>query len=344
MPKAGELTNAWRLFRKGDPDAAADVLEPLVEREPQEVPARLLLARCYSRMRLGEDAVAEIEEALELAPDNAEAHALRGAEHYFADEFEEAAEELNRAIELDPSCVEAYVRLAQVRVDEKEFGEAASLLETAEERAGDDKEKLALVRMGQVYLAMQQRQNSRVLELISENEELLAANPYAAATVRSNQAVVYARQRDYARARELLIEVLDLDPYFHTARGLLGQIAALQRDYELAVDQLQQVVEHSGEVGAHVYYSLATSLAALGRRAEASQYYGMALGEGLTGFPGLSARLALLLPNPRARLAVGAVLLAVVAVLAFRFLSPFMAAALVFGLGLLGWQMARGGR
>ncbi len=342
MANTDELTRARESFMQGDPDSAADRLETLLEAEPENVPALLLLARCYSRMRMGEDAVAEIETALELEPDNAEAHALRGAEHYFADELDEAQEELDRALELDPQSVEAHVRLAQVRIDEKGLARAAELLEKAEELAGEDSGKLALVRMGQVYHAMQSRDNSRALRLVSESEDIIAENPYVAATIRSNEAIIYARQRNYARARELLVDVLELDPYFSAARSLLGQIATIQKDYAFAADQLRQVVENRERVGAQVYYSLASSLSALGDPLEAGHYYRLALQEGLGGFPGLTAKLAVMLPDLRMRLALGAALLAVVAFLAFRTFAPFMAAAIVFAIGLFGWQIIRG--
>ena len=344
MAAKDDLSKARDRYRKGNPDGAADVLERLLEREPGNVAAHLLLARCYSRMRQGEDAVAEIEEALNLEPDNVEARTLRGAEHYFADELDEAADLLQAAIDQDGNAVEAYVRLAQVRTDQKEFQEAEELLDQAAERAGENREALALVRMGQVYLAMQRRRHDDALQIITDNEELWKLSPYVEATVRSNEAVIHARQRQFNRARELLVDVLDLDPYFHTARALLGQIAAMERDHEFAVEQLQQVVENSDEPSAQVRYALATSLSALGRHEEANAQYAAALASGLSGVPALTARLNVLVPNPAIRMAIGLVLLALIAFVAFRTLPIFMAAAIVFALALIGRQLLRGGR
>jgi len=235
------------------------------------------------------------------------------------------------------------VRLAQVRTDQKDFSEAARLLDEAQERAGEDRHALALVRMGQVYLAMQSRDTDRALEVIAENEDLWADHPYAAATVHSNEAVIYARRRDYDRARDLLVDVLDLDPYFYTARALFGQIAAMQRDHELAVDQLLQVVENRDDVGAQVYYSLAMSLVALGRQEEANEHLRRALEKGLPGLPALTARLNLMFPNKTVRIIAGVLFLATVAAVAFRLLSPVAALILVAVLGLTVRQILRGG-
>lgn len=342
MAKQDDLNRARERFRRGDPDGAAEILEPIVESDPSNVAARLLLARCYSRMRQGQDAVAEIEVALEAEPENTEALTLRGAEHYFADELEAASEVLEGAIERDPSAIEAYVRLSQVRTDEKLYEEAAELLSQAEEKAGEERALLALVRMGRVYRAMQGRKHAEALQLISDNEELWPESPYIRATVLSNEAVIHARQRDFSRARVLLVEALDVDPYFYSARSLLGQIAALQRDHAFAVEQLSQVVENDDTPGARVRYALATSMNALGRHEEASQHYAKALEGGLTGLPAFTARLNVLVPNPIARTAIGILLLLIIAFFLIRTLPPLVAIVIVALIALLGRQILRG--
>ena len=121
MAKRDDLQKARERFAQGDPDGAADSLERVVEAEPGNAEAHLLLARAYSRMRQGDDAVAEIEAVLAAQPEHVEALTLRGAENYFADELGDAADVLERAIDLDPGAVEARVRLAQVRTDEKKY-------------------------------------------------------------------------------------------------------------------------------------------------------------------------------------------------------------------------------
>lgn len=338
------IERARQLYVVGDPDGAAEALEAFLDAEPALTEAQLLLARCYSRMRQPEEAVAELDEVLEREPANPEALSLRGAEHYFADELDEAEDKLKQALELNPGLVEALVRLAQVHIDQKQFEDAEAVLEVGIEKAGENQDDLALVRMGQVYLAMQRKDSDGALTIISENEGLWEGRPYVASTVRSNQAIIYARRRDYDQAKDLLIDALDLDPYFHMARGLLGQIAMIQRDYELAVDQLRQVVESGAEVSAHTYYALATSLQALKRPLEAVPYFQTALDRGLGGFPSVTARLAVAVPDMNMRYALLVVFLAALVWLALRVFPPVPALALVAGIGIIAWQVVRGGR
>lgn len=344
MTESAGLEHAARLYREGSPDGAAEVLESLLEATPTNTAAQLLLARSFSRMRQADDAVAELEEVLERDPANVEALTLRGAEHYFVDELDEAEDKLKQALDIEPGRVEALVRLAQVHTDRKDFDDAAAVLEVAVENAGEDPDQLALVRMGQVYLAMQRRDSDGALTLISENEGLWEGRPYVAATVRSNEAIIYARRRNYDRSRELLIDALELDPYFHMARGLLGQIALMQKDFSLAADQLQQVVENGEDVSAHAYYALAASLQALKRPLEALPYYEAALDRGLRGFPALTARFAVLVPDMTLRYVVLAVFLAALGWLALRVFPPLATLALVAGVAVIGWQVVRGGR
>ncbi len=338
------LERAKEQYLRGDPDGAADELEALLEAEPGLTEPQVLLARCYSRMRQPADAVAELDEVLAREPGHPEALALRGAEHYFEDELDEAEEKLKQALAAQPGLVEAQVRLAQVHTDRKEFDDAEAVLAAGVETAADNADDLALVRMGQVYLAMQRRDSDGALTIISENEHLWEGRPYVASTVRSNQAIIYARRRDYGQAKELLIDALDLDPYFHMARGLLGQVALLQKDYQLAADQLQQVVENGDEVSAYAYYSLGASLQALKRPLEALPYYQAALDRGLSGFPAVTARVAVAIPDVNMRYALLAVFVAALAWLALRVFSPLLALALVAVVGVFGFQIVRGGR
>ncbi|MHB0875920.1 MAG: tetratricopeptide repeat protein [Anaerolineae bacterium] len=339
-----DFAEAQELYRKGDPDGAAVILEGIVESEPENIAARLLLVRSYSRMRQGEDAVAEIDAVLEREPDNAEALTLRGAEYYFADELREAADTLQRAIDLDPDTTEARARLAQVLTDSKEYTEAGEVLDEAESKAEDRPDALALVRMARVYLVMQRRDHTGALKLIEDNEELWKTSPYVAATVRSNHAIIKARQRDFAGARDLLVDALDYDPYFYSARSLLGQIAAMQKDHQLAVDQLQQVIDSGTPVSAHVQYALASSLTALGRPEEANEHYREALSVGLSGIPAITARLSVAIPNLKVRLALLGVVVLLLALVAFRFFAPVLAGALVLMFAILGYQIVKGGR
>jgi tetratricopeptide (TPR) repeat protein len=90
---------------------------------------RLSLGRMFMEKRLFDMAGPEFEKAVELDPDNAEAHAEFGAFLVRADELERARAELDRAIELDPESARARFALASLYRGEGETEKAVAELE-----------------------------------------------------------------------------------------------------------------------------------------------------------------------------------------------------------------------
>lgn len=106
------------LLREAEPVAvgaatAADADDPLaffeerVREHPNDLAARLDLAHRYLDTERFEEALAEYAVALELAPDDAEAHAHVGLILYRAGRADEALSEVDRALEEAPGYPEA---------------------------------------------------------------------------------------------------------------------------------------------------------------------------------------------------------------------------------------------
>ena len=82
-------------------------------------------------------ALADLNRAVALDPDDAEARTNRGSIHYTADRLDEAGADFDRAIELDPDHRPAYDNRAKLRKyvrdyagAEKDYGEAIQLKAT----------------------------------------------------------------------------------------------------------------------------------------------------------------------------------------------------------------------
>jgi len=71
------------------------------------------LARALSK-RLPETALKHVTSAIEMAPDNAANHLLKGDIHALLEEYPEAAEAYEKAQELDPDCHEAMAKRAAI--------------------------------------------------------------------------------------------------------------------------------------------------------------------------------------------------------------------------------------
>ena len=130
-------------------------LNPVAVIEPPEnemkASRRLNLGRMFMERRLYDLAGPEFERAVELDPDNAEAHAELGAFLVRADKLEEARAELDRATELDAHSATARFALASLYHRANETEKAVSELEGI--LKADPTDRLAMRELGVVYEA-----------------------------------------------------------------------------------------------------------------------------------------------------------------------------------------------
>lgn len=87
----------------GEAKAASDVYRRLVAAAPDEAAPRLALAQSLHNAGLYGDALAAIESARELLPEEADVYQRRGYVHYYAGRPSDAAKDWERAISMRPS-------------------------------------------------------------------------------------------------------------------------------------------------------------------------------------------------------------------------------------------------
>jgi len=84
----------------------------------------LHLALRASNENRHEDAINYLKQAIELAPDNAKAHYMLGAEHAEIGLYDRAAEEMAKAVELEPGLVTACFQLGLLHITSARVAEA----------------------------------------------------------------------------------------------------------------------------------------------------------------------------------------------------------------------------
>ncbi len=134
---------------------------------------RLNLGRKFMETRLLDMAGREFEKAVELDPENAEAHAELGAFYVQKREFDRALHELTAAIELDPDSVNARLALGSLYRRKGESENAISTLKGVLELDPAHAEALnelgaVYEDMGRVEEALQQYRNA--LGIVFEGE------------------------------------------------------------------------------------------------------------------------------------------------------------------------------
>jgi tetratricopeptide (TPR) repeat protein len=93
---------------------ALDHCEKVVELEPQNTEARLLLAGILSALNRQDDSVAQYREVIALEPRNQEAYLYLGALYGKQGKYDQAVATLTKLIELNPRSVLGYYYLGRV--------------------------------------------------------------------------------------------------------------------------------------------------------------------------------------------------------------------------------------
>lgn len=111
---AGLVGTARGLMDDGDPLRARALLLDGLRLDPDDGTVRLLLAVSQCQAGNHEDAVYLLKPLIEEDPGNAPAHVVLGAAYFGLGGLAEAAKEMGRAIALRPRLAEAHFNLAQV--------------------------------------------------------------------------------------------------------------------------------------------------------------------------------------------------------------------------------------
>ncbi len=196
-------------LKVGDLEKAQASATQALSRDPDYVPARILLARILLERGRYAEAAEELHKAEELQPENAEIHYLLGVALEKRNEYAEALESYQKAGLLDPGNAAYVTASAEVLVAMGKSREALELLEKRLERSEDDASVLALA--GEV--AMMVGEPARAVSFFQRCCDL---NPKSV-TVRESLAKAYFFSEQYAEALEAFTKLRDYPEYANSA-------------------------------------------------------------------------------------------------------------------------------
>jgi len=147
----------------GRVERAQEQLVRALDIDPQNVDAHLELASLYLRLRRFEDTLDELSLALHYAPDNAQAQFEIGNVRRMQGDLEGAIEAYRRATEKDPSMAQAYVEMGFGLLSLRRFEEALEPLERGAEL--DPHNFNGQNNLGYAYVRLEQY--DRALEMFS---------------------------------------------------------------------------------------------------------------------------------------------------------------------------------
>jgi Flp pilus assembly protein TadD len=131
LGQSAAVERAWKLAANGHRDEAIQSLTKLLEAEPADPGARLLLGSLLSEAGQHEQAVAQLTEAVRLQPRSAEAQNALGEAYNNSGDPQRARQPFEKAVALDPGFGVAQLNLGRVLLAAHEFNAAAKHLDRA---------------------------------------------------------------------------------------------------------------------------------------------------------------------------------------------------------------------
>lgn len=233
-PHQDGLATAKQLLAGGSLEEAISLLRGVLEQNPKNAEAHVLLGSALALVPRRSEAIMELRRAIELRPESAPVYNTLGMALARFAELGTARKAFENALELDPQFADARVNLTLVLGQLKEFDLAVSHITRAIELQGDSPASAySHYLRGRLY----DKQNMTV-EAVQEFEKAVHLRPrFAQAYVELGTARAKLFDR---KALEAFEEAAELAPDDANARYLLG------REY-LRKGKAAEAVEHLRE-------------------------------------------------------------------------------------------------
>jgi arylsulfatase A-like enzyme/Flp pilus assembly protein TadD len=263
LPRLQELLRAQGLRDAGRLEDAAQALEELVRKDPDNPAVHLALSSVHFRRKDAQAAIAAGRRAVELNPESAVAVLDLAFAYQAAGRVDEAASGFERVLALDPENLKALVNLGEIRYARSEREQALDLYR----RAAAVAPRLPLVQVNLGNIALQMNRLDVAEAALLEAVALKAPHP----SLHFNLGVIAEQRGKLATAaREYRAEVTAHPESFKAwvNLGLLERQAG-RVDAAVAVFERAAAAKADDMTGP---YLLAETLAGLGRRKEAERW------------------------------------------------------------------------
>lgn len=131
MSGEGSIEAARELIAKGSPQAAVEMLRPIVSADPRNADARLLLGTALALEGARSESIQQLIEAVKLRPDSASAYNTLGMAYSRFVELNAARAAFEKAIQLDPGMADPHVNLALLLAQLSDWAPAVQHLDRA---------------------------------------------------------------------------------------------------------------------------------------------------------------------------------------------------------------------
>ncbi|NTW68854.1 MAG: tetratricopeptide repeat protein [Chlorobiaceae bacterium] len=261
MPPSVRLQQALKFHQKGELTEAETLYEEILQHQPEQVDALHFLGVIALQKKNHEKAVELFTKAIEIYPHHAVFYSNQGLAHYGLKQFEAALASFDKVIALKPDYAEAYLNRGMVLYDQGAFEDALASFEKALDLKPDFAKAyfykgVLLHDLNQLDVALASFDQAIALKPdyaeAHANRDLVLkdlvppppSNDLTAAQINAKfqQALILHQQGQIAQAKVFYEQILKVLPKHVDARHLLGVIALQSKEYQKAVDLIDQAI------------------------------------------------------------------------------------------------------
>lgn len=199
------MKQARHCIAQGRHELAIKILEPALERHPDDISVLNTLANAYLQVQQFLMAAQLAQRSTQLAPDHFEAHLFLGTALYYQGKHAEARQAIGRALSYNPSSGDAYEISGLLYLEhEQEPDQAIAMFRRAEECEPNDPRY-------QYRIAMVHSRNKQWNEAAEVLEPVLEKHPTFVSGMIA-LAMAYTELREFERAGRLLSQARVRDP------------------------------------------------------------------------------------------------------------------------------------
>ena len=234
QPQASYLIARLNLLPEGDAKRAATALDAAIAQSEDEptLQAEALILRSGNQKDPNRR-LADLDEAVRVAPGDASVFRSRGATRADMNKLEPAIDDFNKAIELDPKQVSSYQLKVMVLVKQKKLADALAVLDKARSVAPDNVD--LPVTKARIYTL-----DANYKSALDELNRAAAVEP-ANLGVLLLRAAVYQEMGNKAKALEDIDKILKLKPRLPAAMRDRAILLSDLGKFDDAVSQLEQL-------------------------------------------------------------------------------------------------------
>lgn len=230
---ASLLKKSKQLLQDEDYQQARQLLDKIIEIDPDNLPAKLLRGKSALEEGDFEQAYQDTEDVMKFKRDDPTLLMLHGKAALEIEYFDTALEDFEKVIKKTPQKVEAYFQRGSVYLDMGEFEKAISDFTLVLKHKPEDVE--SYVNRGTCWMEL--KEYDKALDDFKKASKLDPGDPYAI----YKQGLAYHQIGDHARAIELIEKAIELDPEDIDYHVSLSKALADRGEVGKAIDCLKKI-------------------------------------------------------------------------------------------------------